>query len=105
MVIGYDNIEAPDARALITSPTWIMPCDTTEQTIARLIRELAHVTEQCRVAHAMAMDWKARAPVAETQVRRLQLKADRGRDPGIAPRATRAVGDGRHDHLDLLEQV
>lgn len=74
------------------------------QMIARLTRELQHVTEQCRVAHVMAMHWKARVLVAEDQVRRLQPKADRGRDPGVAPRATRAVGDGLHDHLGLLEQ-
>jgi hypothetical protein len=51
----------------------------------------------------MAMDWKAPALVAEEQVRCLQPKADRGHGPGMAPRATRAVGDGLHDHLDLLE--
>jgi hypothetical protein len=74
------------------------------QMIARLTRELTHVTEQCRVAHAMAMHWKARALVAEDHVRRLHRKDDRGHGPGMAPRATRAVGDGLHDHLDLLEQ-
>jgi hypothetical protein len=52
----------------------------------------------------MAMHWKARVLVAEDQVRRLQPKADRGRDPGVTPRATRAVGDGLHNHLGLLEQ-
>jgi hypothetical protein len=51
--------------------------DTTEspeQTIGRLERELAHVTEQCRTAHAMAMDWRQRSLTAEARVQRLERK-------------------------------
>jgi hypothetical protein len=47
------------------------------QTIARLQRELDHVSEQARVSHAMAMSWRARALAAEEQVRRLETRLRR----------------------------
>jgi hypothetical protein len=55
----------------------IMPSLTTEspeQTIDHLTRELAHVSEQCRTAHAMAMDWRQRCLAAEAKVQRLEHK-------------------------------
>jgi hypothetical protein len=51
-----------------------MDAESPTQQIARLTRELAHVGEQCRLAHRMAMDWRQRALTAEEQSRRLQRK-------------------------------
>jgi hypothetical protein len=54
-----------------------MHVDTTEspeQTIGRLERELAHIAEQCRTAHAMAMNWRQRCFTAEAKVQRLERK-------------------------------
>jgi hypothetical protein len=45
-----------------------------EQTIAHLTRELVHVNEQCRTAHAMAMDWRTRCLAAEARNQRLERK-------------------------------
>jgi hypothetical protein len=48
--------------------------ESPEQVTARLQRELAHVNEQCRTAHAMAMDWRQRCLAAEGRVQRLERK-------------------------------
>jgi hypothetical protein len=52
----------------------VLDTETPDQTIARLERDLAHVTEQCRTAHAMAMDWRTRCLVAEERNQRLERK-------------------------------
>jgi hypothetical protein len=44
------------------------------QMITRLEREVAHVTDQCRTAHAMAMDWRQRCLDAEARCQRLEQK-------------------------------
>jgi hypothetical protein len=48
--------------------------ETPDQIVARLQREIAHVTEQCRTAHAMAMDWRQRCLTAEARNQRLERK-------------------------------
>jgi hypothetical protein len=45
--------------------------------LERLKWELAHVNEQCQVAHAMAMSWRQRCQAAEEKCERLQRKLDR----------------------------
>jgi hypothetical protein len=40
-----------------------MELETPGLEITRLRRELAHVQEQCRVAHAMAMDYRSGAKI------------------------------------------
>jgi hypothetical protein len=57
--------------------TLSMADEVPAQTIARLQRELAHVSEQARVSHAMAMRWRGRALAAEAQCRRLQHRLQR----------------------------
>jgi hypothetical protein len=42
--------------------------------VERLQRELAHVDEQCRVAHALAMSFRQRALAAEEACRRWEQK-------------------------------
>jgi capsule polysaccharide export protein KpsE/RkpR len=78
--------------------------ETSAQTIARLQRELAHVQEQAQVAHAMAMSWKTRCLQAEAQVRRLQKTRDRQQRVSTPQGVTRAVGDGLHDSLALVDE-
>jgi hypothetical protein len=56
--------------------------ETPTQTIARLSREIGHVSEQCKVSHAMAMHWKARCLQAEEQYRRLQKQLQRKESKG-----------------------
>jgi hypothetical protein len=48
--------------------------ETQEQVIARMTRELAHISEQCQVAHTMAQDWRRRCLMAEAQHQRLERK-------------------------------
>jgi hypothetical protein len=44
--------------------------DTPTQVITRLQRELAHISEQATVAHAMAMDWRQRGLARQELCRR-----------------------------------
>jgi hypothetical protein len=44
------------------------------QEVERLQRELTHVNDQCRTAHAMAMDWRRRCLDAEARCQRLEQK-------------------------------
>jgi hypothetical protein len=69
--------------------------------VTRLQRELQHVNEQLRVEHAMTLDWKARALVAERQLERAQKIADRAQQPKDAPAPRRA--NAVHAPADLLE--
>jgi hypothetical protein len=69
--------------------TLSMETEAPAQTIARLQREVDHVSEQARVSHAMAMNWrqryedceKARASL-ERKVGRLQRQLQGKADPG-----------------------
>jgi hypothetical protein len=54
-----------------------MAQESPEQIIVRLERELVHVTEQCRVAHNMAMHWKERCLASEERCQYLEQKLDR----------------------------
>jgi hypothetical protein len=54
--------------------TLSMDPESPEQTIERLQREVAHVTDQCRTAHAMAMDWRQRCLDAGARCQRLERK-------------------------------
>jgi hypothetical protein len=47
---------------------------TPDQIIASLTLELAHVSEQCRMAHRMALAWKARCLTCEAELRRLEKR-------------------------------
>jgi hypothetical protein len=78
--------------------------ETSEQTIARLQRELAHRNSQCQTAHSMAMDWKTRCLKAEEQCRRLQKKLDRQHRASTPKGVKRAMGDGLHDSLELVDE-
>jgi hypothetical protein len=57
--------------------SWLLADESYPEQIERLSLELAHAQEQCRIAHAMAQDWKRRAQAAETQVERLERKLQR----------------------------
>jgi hypothetical protein len=65
------------------------------QTIARLQREIEHISEQARVSHAMAMSWRGRALPAEEQCRRLQHRLQRkeAKDAPTPEPLTDEIGD------------
>jgi hypothetical protein len=54
--------------------TTVFAEETPDQIVASLQRELAHVIEQCRTAHAMAMDWRQRCLAAEARNQQLERK-------------------------------
>jgi hypothetical protein len=51
--------------------------DTPPDDLTTLRRELAHVSEQCRIAHTMAQSWKSRALAADKRCEALQKQLDR----------------------------
>jgi hypothetical protein len=64
-------------KVSMTFTDFYMEGETLAQTIDRLEREVAHVTEQARVSHAMAMTWRTRAKAAEEQCWRLDRRLQR----------------------------
>jgi len=78
-----------------------MEAETPELEMTRLRRELAHVGEQCQVAHAMAMDWRKRALKAEEQCQRLQAKYDKLRRRKGAGHDVAPDGDHRGEEMPL----
>jgi hypothetical protein len=69
--------------------------DTPSLEIARLRRELAHVHEQCRVAHALAMDYRAKYRACEKERASLERKLGRKRAKQKSPEPKRRTGRGK----------
>jgi hypothetical protein len=82
-----------------------MERETTTEELVSLRRELAHVSEQCRVAHSMAMEWRQRCLASEEHCRRLQKKLDRKRDHKNAGTDTSTEEDIQTDEALSLPAV
>jgi hypothetical protein len=72
-----------------------MEPETPELEIARLRRELAHANEQCRVAHAMAMDYRTKYRASEKERASLERKLERKRAKQKPPEPRRRTGRGK----------
>jgi hypothetical protein len=79
--------------------------ETPVQAISRLQRELAHVTEQLVVEHAMTLDWRQRYQACEKERASLEKKLNTARRKleAKAGPGTRRAADPSDQILDWLE--
>jgi hypothetical protein len=78
-----------------------MNLDALKGEIERLGRELAHVNEQCRVAHAMAMDYRTKYRACEKQRASLERKLGRRHVKQKPPEPADMPAEGEDEAVSL----